>query len=189
MPSRPTLPVLHGWVPAHSMQSRKSIISRALHGSMWPGERPHPRASTRTHTYPSGTHFSGSHTSHDWKRFDDPAATSGWRLHHRRPRVGVALLERQILAVGAITQHHRDAMRRHRGEKHWRAAPHRHPSRSAHPTRPTCRSQEPSWRSPCDPRPAARPVSLRMCRRRRQRSAVSMSNRTKATERDGVTAA
>ena len=44
---------------------------------MKPGERPQPRASTRTQAYPCGTHFSGSQTSQAWYRFEEPAATSG----------------------------------------------------------------------------------------------------------------
>lgn len=46
--------------------------------SRTPGERPAPRESTRTHTYPSGTHFSGSTVSQFWYRLDEPAVTSGY---------------------------------------------------------------------------------------------------------------
>jgi hypothetical protein len=46
--------------------------------SRWPGERPAPRESTRMHTYPSGTHFSGSAASQFWYLFVDPATASGY---------------------------------------------------------------------------------------------------------------
>ena len=46
----PTLPLLHGCMPAHSTQSCRSRASRADHTSSRPGERPAPRESTRKHT-------------------------------------------------------------------------------------------------------------------------------------------
>lgn len=77
MPSSPTRPLLQSCLPAHWTQSRRSAASRAENVSSTPCERPAPRESTRTHTYPSGTHFSGSGSSQTWKRLLVPSATSG----------------------------------------------------------------------------------------------------------------
>ncbi len=60
------MPLDHGCAAAHSMHAARSLVSRGENGSSRPGERPAPRESTRTHTYPSGTHFSGSTTSQFW---------------------------------------------------------------------------------------------------------------------------
>jgi hypothetical protein len=48
MPFRPTLPLLHGCLPDHSMHWSKSFVSRGEKWSMTPGVRPQPRESTRT---------------------------------------------------------------------------------------------------------------------------------------------
>src|ERR1700742_3831339 len=100
MPARPTLPLLHGCVPAHSMQSSKSRVSRIENKSMKPGERPVPRESTRTHTYPSGTHFSGSTTSQLWHLLVDPAGTSGCSLIMISHAVSYPSLKSSHLAYG-----------------------------------------------------------------------------------------
>ena len=72
-----------------------------------PGERPAPRESTRTHTYPSGTHFSGSQTSQLWYLLVEPAATLGCFEHHPVPGGLVAVLEMQPFAVGSVAEEHR----------------------------------------------------------------------------------
>ena len=106
MPSRPTLPLLHGWVPAHWMQSRMSIVSRGLQGSRKPGDRPHP-AGVDPHADIA--------VGHPLLRIADLPRLEAVRrarrhfraaLDHRLPRVGITVLERQILAVRAVTQYH-----------------------------------------------------------------------------------
>src|SRR5450759_4036862 len=59
MPSVPTLPLHHGWRAAHSIASCRSSASWSENGSVWPGDLPEPRPSTRTAAYPRGTHQSG----------------------------------------------------------------------------------------------------------------------------------
>src|SRR5262245_37011117 len=50
VPFIPTLPLDHGCFAAHSMHRWMSRVSRALLWHRYPGERPAPRESTRTHT-------------------------------------------------------------------------------------------------------------------------------------------
>src|SRR3954451_16571770 len=80
IPFRPIFPVLHGCPAAHSIQAQRSTASRRDQTSRNPGERPAPRESTRTQTYPSGTHFSGSTSSQFWYRLLEPSSTSGAAL-------------------------------------------------------------------------------------------------------------
>jgi hypothetical protein len=58
------LQLADGCTPPNSMQAAKSFVSPELRGFITPGEQPAPRLSTRTTTYPCGTHFSGSTTFH-----------------------------------------------------------------------------------------------------------------------------
>src|SRR3984885_8980756 len=65
-----------------------------------PAERPAPRESTRTHAYPSGTHFSGSAVSQFWYRLDEPATASGYFADSGFHMPGNPVWKARLLAYG-----------------------------------------------------------------------------------------
>ena len=94
----------------------------------------------------------------------------GMLVRHALPGARIAVLEGKTLGVGAVAQDHRIAAFRDRAGRHRRAAPGRHPSRSARPSR--CASRRGS-RCAADGScggPRSPPCGLRLERRHRRSS-------------------